>query len=379
MSVSSRRKRAGLKTGFSTGASASAAAGAALETLLTGAPPVSFHLDLPRDGGGLEVAVDSAAALSRSSARAVVIKDAGDDPDVTHKAAVSCEVEMDAGVPEGAVEFAAGEGVGRVTRPGLPLPVGQPAINPVPREMITAALDRVWSERRPGQPRPGVRVTVSVADGEKLAVKTLNPRLGIVGGISILGTTGLVKPFSHEAYTATIDSGLDVALAAGATEIVLTTGGKSEKLAMALRPDLGEVSFIQIADFFGHAIRASVERGVRRLGLVSFFGKAVKQAQGLDYTHAHKAPMELAPVAEWFKAAGTADDLCLEVARANTARHALDLIREAGRLDLVPQVGRRMKAAMAAKAGEVNALQPKMWAAILDHDGEILFRHPEEE
>lgn len=357
-----------LKTGFSTGSAAAAAAKAALACLLGQATPTMVSIPLP-GGERLEVPVAEVEKLGQAQARALVIKDAGDDPDVTHGAAIQALVSLGAGGAEG-VALTGGLGVGRVTRPGLPVAVGQPAINPVPRQMISAALGEAWRELAPGHGPLNVSVEISVPQGQRLARRTLNPRLGILGGISILGTTGLVKPFSHEAYTATIDSALAVARADGHGEVVLTTGGKSEKRAMTLRPDLPEVCFVQIADFFGHALRQAGRHGFQKVGVVCFFGKAIKQAQGLDYTHAHKAPLELARLAGWLSEAGAAHALCQEVRQANTARHALEILEQAGRLDLVEVVGQRLLAAIASLAG--GGLDS--WAVILDYEGQVLFQ-----
>jgi cobalt-precorrin-5B (C1)-methyltransferase len=363
-------KKKSLKTGFSTGTAAAAAAMGALEALLTGTAPAEVEVSLPQ-GGSLTIPVREVTVLATGEARGTVIKDAGDDPDVTHGAAISSLVTWGAedGVG-GEIAFRRGPGVGLVTRPGLPLAVGEPAINPVPREMIAGNLRRVWAKHRPDQTMPGLVVEVGIGDGERLARKTLNPRLGIVGGLSVLGTTGLVKPFSHEAYTATIESGLEVARAMGLREVVLTTGGKSEKIAMGLRPDLPEASFIQIADFFGFSLGETGKRGFKRVGLVSFFGKAVKQAQGLVYTHAHRAPLDLERLAEWLREAGADEKMVGEVAKANTARHALELLRQGGALGLAAVVGQRLETAVRDLAGS----KVEIWVCIVDFDGAILYR-----
>jgi cobalt-precorrin-5B (C1)-methyltransferase len=358
-----------LRTGFSTGTAASAASGAALVYLLTGRALESIDVDLP-GGAILAVAIKNVEKLSDGGVRATVIKDAGDDPDVTHGAAISAKVHrLDRQSNSDEIVIAGGSGVGTVTRPGLPVPVGDPAINPVPRTMIEAAIRRAWQES--GEPGPvRVETVIEVEGGEKLAMRTLNPRLGIKDGISILGTTGLVKPFSHEAYTATIDSALDVVQAAGIDEIVLTTGGKSEKFAMAMRPDLPEASFIQMADFFHYALTQARDRPLRRIGVVSFFGKAVKQSQGLKYTHAHKAAMDLKTLAEWLVAAGADSEMTSLVAEANTARHALEILREHKALDLTSAVGKRMLETVREFAGP----NPDVWVAVLDNDGRILWQ-----
>ena len=290
-----------LRQGFSSGTAATAAATAALRLLLEGRPPEAVPVELP-DGGRLVIAVREARRLSGQAAGAAVIKDGGDDPDVTHGAEIRARVAILPGSGrEPEVILRGGVGVGRVTRPGLPVAVGQPAINPVPRDMIRRALQEVWQERGLSLAEMRLDVEISVPRGEILAQRTLNPRLGIVDGISILGTHGLVKPFSHEGYTGAIDSALSVAAATGLDQVVLTTGGKSEKLARAARPDLPEQAFIQIADFFAHALTGAVKAGMRTIGLVCFFGKAVKQAMGLAYTHAHRAPLDHQRLADWFR------------------------------------------------------------------------------
>ena len=361
-----------LRSGFSTGSASTAAAQAALELLLTGRAPAAVIINLP-ENGLFEVAVKDATLTSERSARASVIKDGGDDPDVTHRAEIIADVFLlgddDADSGDEVIELEGGQGVGRVTRPGLSVPVGEPAINPVPRTMIRDNLRRVWQKfAGPGRPLR-TRVVITVPEGESLARKTLNPRLGVLGGISILGTTGLVKPFSHEAYTSTIESGLSVARAMGLDEAVLTTGGKSEKWAMAHRPDLPEAAFIQIADYFGFAVEEVKKRGFTRLGLVCFFGKAVKQAQGLVCTHAHKAAMDLKTLSEWFADAGADPGLVLAAAEANTARQVLDILTENNRLDLVEIVGRCMERVVHDFWGQGLDL----WVRVIDFDGTVLY------
>lgn len=267
-----------LRTGFSTGSAAAAAAKAALLRLLGAVGPGRVSIPLPSDQC-VEIAVEDVRQEALGQAQATVIKDAGDDPDVTHGAAIQARVSLRPGLL--GLALSGGPGVGLVTRPGLPVAAGQPAINPVPRQMIEAALQEAWRELAPQGEPLAASVEISVPEGQRLARCTLNPRLGIEGGISILGTTGLVKPFSHKAYTATIDSALAVARAAGQGEAVFTTGGRSEKRAQAFRPDLPALCFVQIADFFGHAMRQARQQGFGRLGVVCYFGKAIKQAQGL--------------------------------------------------------------------------------------------------
>ena len=363
-----RKKK--LRTGFTTGTSAAAGAKAALTLLLSGQVLEKVPVNLP-GGGELAIPLECCEKLSPRSAAAKVIKDGGDDPDVTHKAAIRALVELadDTDGPE-EISITGGEGVGTVTRPGLDLAVGEPAINPVPRKMIAKAVREAWEQSgRTGAPR--VKVTISVPRGLDLAKHTLNPRLGIEGGISILGTTGLVKPFSHEAYTATIESGLKVARAAGLEEIVLTTGRRSEKRAMALRPDLPDTRLHPDGGLPFLCPGALRPKGhdQNRAGVL-FRQGGVKQAQALPCTHAHQAPMDLARLAEWLRGGGASPGLCAEVAGANTARHALEVMREYFRLDLCALVGEKALSAMRNFAGPT----PEVWCVVMDYDYSILFK-----
>lgn len=357
-----------LRSGFTTGTAAAAAAKAAVMSAF-GLEFDQVDVSLP-DGGSLKVPVALVIRQVDKSCKAEVIKDAGDDPDVTNKARIAAEVEIAVSKNgHGSLEILGGKGVGLVTKPGLPVEPGNPAINPTPREMIAKAVRQALAWASPDK-EYCVTVTISVKKGEELAQRTLNPRLGVLGGISILGTSGLVKPFSHEAYTETIDLGLSVARAEGVREAVLTTGGKSEKRAMALRPELPETAFVQIADFFGYALGACNSMGILRIGLVSFFGKAVKQAAGLEYTHAHKAAMDLPLLSQWLCEAGLDDQIGAEIAGANTARQALEILRDVGRLDLAGDVGRRMLPSARKFAGA----GPDLWAMIIDYDGTVLYQ-----
>lgn len=340
----------------------------ALETVASGcgAPKkagleVATHrsVDIPLPGGGrLVVPLESVQA----DGWAWVVKDAGDDPDATHGARIGCRVELLPRGPAGAVFIEGGAGVGRVTLPGLPVPPGQAAINPVPRRQIA---DAVGEALRAGGFTGAARVTVMVENGEAIARRTLNPRLGILGGISILGTAGIVKPFSHEAWRATITSGLAVARAAGLTTCAFSTGRRSERMLMAHCPGLPLLAFVQAADFFAFSLRSAVELGFTEIVWGCFFGKLVKMAQGLEYTHAHAGATDFALLAELAaqavqgvceaeaesaahpaKARGRGGEapvaaLPQAVARANTARHALELVE--------PQEARRVFAGLTAQ------------------------------
>ena len=301
---------------------------------------------------------------------AVVIKDAGDDPDVTNGAEIGAQVwsreSLDAAED---IIILGGQGVGRVTKPGLALAVGEPAVNPVPRRMINKALRQVWDKICPDEPRR-LAVEIFVPKGKELARHTLNPRLGIVGGISILGTTGLVKPFSHQAYRATIAASLRVARAAGLKHIVFSTGGKSEGYLKARRPDLPEEALVQMGDYVHFAMKVAAGMGFSEITVGAFFGKALKMAQGFGHTHASQGLADLKKLSRWTLEL-TGDALLAQaVAQANTARQALAILTGGRSGQVVAQVGERMLAALRDFAGS----GPRLIAVVLDFDGTILWQ-----
>jgi len=308
-----------LRTGWTTGTCSSAAAKAATQLLATGVAPADVEVALP-SGQRVSFAVERCESLPDGSCRAAVVKDAGDDPDVTHGAHLTATVRWGAG---SGLELAGGEGVGVVTKPGLGLEVGGPAINPVPRAMITQAVREVVGDR-------GVKVTISVPDGEKLARKTTNRRLGIIGGISILGTTGIVRPFSTASWRASVMQAIQVMAAQGESTLVLCTGGRTEKGAMALLPALDEVCFVEVGDFTGAALRTAVERGLSEVVFVGMVGKLSKLAAGVLMTHYTRSKVDTSLLGRLTRQAGGADALVSQVDEANTARHAYELWQAAG-------------------------------------------------
>ncbi|WP_297055838.1 cobalt-precorrin-5B (C(1))-methyltransferase CbiD [Thermosulfurimonas sp.] len=261
-------KRRKLRTGYTTGACAAAAAKAAVLALL-GEPPSQVEIPFP-DGKRRSLPVKD-VRRENDTARASVIKDAGDDPDITNGVEVVVEVQK-MREEGGEIHLLAGEGVGRVTKPGLPIPPGEPAINPVPREMIRRAVSEALSGRR-----WSLAITVSVPGGEELSRKTLNPRLGIVGGLSILGTTGIVKPLSSEAWLATIEASLSVARAVGLSEVVLSFGRTSE-MAHERHYGLAEEAYVLMGDFVEFALRRTQAFGFRRVWLCGQWAKLLKCA-----------------------------------------------------------------------------------------------------
>lgn len=323
-----------LRTGWTTGTCASAAARAAALHLVTGEPQPWVEVALP-SGRRVTFAVERSAELRPGRTEAVVVKDAGDDPDVTHGSHLTATVSWRG---EPGIELHGGVGVGVVTRPGLGLEVGGPAINPVPRAMISQAVGEVvdTAER-------GVDVTISVPDGEKRARRTTNARLGILGGISILGTTGIVRPFSTASWRASVEQAVSVAAAQDVPAVVLCTGGRTEKGAMELLPGLPPVCFIEVGDFTGAALRRAVEHGVGRVVFVGMVGKLTKLASGVLMTHYTRSKVDTSVLADVTRAVGGADPLAAEVAAANTARHAYELWDAAGLLQsAAPELCRRV-------------------------------------
>jgi cobalt-precorrin-5B (C1)-methyltransferase len=313
-----------LRTGWTTGTCAAAAAKAAATALVTGEPQSRVEIKLPKKGEERRVFFEverCEVGQAGAWAEAVVVKDAGDDPDVTHGAQLMVRVSWREGA---GIELDRGDGVGVVTKPGLGLPVGGPAINEVPRRMISYSLEEVLEpEER------GVRVVVSVPGGEAMAERTTNARLGIVGGISILGTTGIVRPFSTAAWAASVVQAINVMGAQGLDTFVLSTGGLTERAAMRLLPDLEEVCFVEVGDFTGQAIKGAVKNGLRRGFFVGMAGKLAKLAAGVMMTHWTRSKVDNDLLAQITAEAGGSSELVEEVNGANTARHAYELWRAA--------------------------------------------------
>ena len=316
-----------LREGFTTGSAAAAAARAATLYALFGEVPQAVDIPLPpphpSDSGRLTIPIAS-VRNDELGVRATVIKDAGDDPDATHGARIEAHVTLDpafSGVGPH-VLIGGGKGVGRVTLPGLSVPVGRAAINPGPEAQIRAAVLEVLPDYFKGI----ALVVIETPDGEEIARHTLNQRLGITGGISILGTGGIVRPYSHEAWARCIDAAQDVARAAGQASVVLTTGRRSERLFQERYPATPEVCLIQAADFFAHALKAAAARGFTDVVWAVFPGKLVKQAQGFANTHARAAELDLAQLADLARQAGADEVTIAAVAGANTAAQALALV-----------------------------------------------------
>lgn len=395
-------RRGGLRTGWTTGTCASAAAKAAAIGLVNGVVPAFVEVSLP---GGRRVTFpvegagpvmtpgtgrvpgvrpvpggDTAAPLdvppgptprTVRTASAVVVKDAGDDPDCTHGAHITAivawaQADM-VGTDNAADEtgaagsiIVAGRGVGTITKPGLGLPVGAPAVNPVPRRMILAALAEVTNEP--------MTVTIAVPGGEEMAKRTSNERLGIIGGISILGTTGIVRPFSTAAYRASVVQQVDVAAAQGETTMVLCTGSRSEQAALRLYPSLDPVCFVEVGDFSGIALRRCAGHGMTRVDVVAMAGKITKLAAGVMMTHFHRSKVDTDLLAEVAADTGAPPDVVAAATETATARHFFEACQAAGvraPLDRLCQMARERCISHAGGAIECDVV-------MVDFEGDVV-------
>jgi cobalt-precorrin-5B (C1)-methyltransferase len=343
----------GLRTGWTTGTCASAAAKAAAIALATGTPPRQVDVALP---GGARVTFPVEAA---GPATCVVLKDAGDDPDCTDGARVTAAVSWRRSGEKDPL-LVAGSGVGTITLPGLGLPVGAPAINPVPRRMIVASLGEAVD-------RP-VQVSFSVPGGEEMAARTTNARLGIVGGISILGTTGIVRPFSTAAYRASVVQQVDVAAAQGHDHMVLATGSRSERAAQRLLPDVADLCVVEVGDFTGVCLRRVAQRGMARATFVGMAGKIAKLAAGVMMTHFHRSRVDTALLATVAAESAAPAGVVAAATETETARHFFDACIAAGCLEPLAALCRR--AADACRRHVAGALAVDV--LMVDYDGDAV-------
>ena len=357
-------KEAPLRYGWTTGTCAAAAAKAAYTALLTGEFPDPVEVSLPR--GQRPAFALATTARDDGAATAGIVKDAGDDPDVTHGALILATVRR--GPPGGGVTFRAGEGVGMVTRPGLPIPPGEPAINPVPRQMLREAIAEVASAHGDAG---DVEIEIAVPGGEALAAKTMNGRLGIVGGLSILGTTGVVVPYSCSAWIHSIHSGIDVARAAGLTHIAGATGAASEAAVQKLH-GLPETALIDMGDFVGGMLKYVRKHPVPRVTVAGGVGKMTKLAQGLLDLHSRRGSVDLGVLAELAEKSGGSPALAARILSSNTAAEALAHAESEG-VALGDQIAR----AGWDTAAKVVAGDPiEIEIAVFDRDGRLVGHAP---
>ena len=338
-----------LRRGWTTGACATAATKAALMQLWGGAFPVEVSITLPK--GEMPVFLVALAEAGEGWARLGITKDAGDDPDVTHGALIIATVRASGG----GVVFKAGDGVGTVTKPGLPIGVGEPAVNPVPRQMMTdivAEMADVFGQS------PDVEIEISVPGGAELAEKTWNPRLGIQGGLSILGTTGVVRPFSCSAWIASIHRGIDVARADGLAHVAGCTGATSEATVQQLYA-LPDHAMLDMGDFAGGMLKYLAKHPVGRVTIGGGIGKITKLAQGAVDLHSGRSQVDFAALADLAEVP--------EVARANTALEAYEI---AG-ADLATRVAHAALSQVEARFGDAGITYD---IVIIDRKGTIIAR-----
>ncbi len=346
-----------LRKGWTTGACAAAAAKAAFEALLTGRFPDPVTIRLPR--GQRPSFALAERHLEAGVATAGIVKDAGDDPDVTHGVTVRTSVR--AAAPGAGITFKAGPGVGTVTRPGLPLAPGEPAINPGPRGMIADALGDVAEAH---DAAADLDVTVAIPGGEALAEKTWNPRLGIVGGLSILGTTGVVVPYSCSAWIHSIHRGIDVARANGFEHVVAATGKNSEKAARD-RFGLPIEAMIDMGDFAGGMLKYLRRHPVPRVTIAGGFAKLTKLAQGNLDLHSARSQVDFARLADTLGAVGGTDDQVAAARRANTAAEVLDIAGALPLADALAQAARQTAKKAAGGSAGIEVM-------IVDRTGRVL-------
>jgi len=310
-------KRKNLRSGFTTGACATVTSLAAATLLLKQKSSTALSITLPK-GQHVEFYIETCEQLNETEARASTIKDAGDDPDVTHKATIFSRIKLST---KKDVTFFAEKGVGIVTRDGLPIPKGEPAINPIPRKMITEHLIQLADE---SSYDGGFEVYIGVVDGEALATKTMNPRLGILNGLSILGTTGIVRPFSCSAYIASIHQGIDVAHANSITHIAACTGSTSESFIQN-KLALPEIALIEMGDFIGAVLKHLKKVPMEHLTICGGFGKVSKLAAGHKDLHSRVSSIDFNFLAAQASVVGADESVQAKILKANTSIEALDL------------------------------------------------------
>ena len=362
-------KKSSLRTGFTTGTCAAATTKAALSMLINGKRLSNVSVSLPK-GKQMTVNISWSKYDNDKSVTAAAIKDGGDDPDVTNGAEICAKVSL-LDTPDNII-IDGGKGVGRVTKPGLGLEIGKPAINPTPLKMINQAIDEVLGELKN---RYGVSVIISVPKGEQIAKKTDNPRLGIIGGISILGTTGIVIPYSTASFAASIRQSIDVSRAMGSDSVILTTGGRSEDFARSIYGNsIADHAYIQIGDFIGFAIKQCALKKIKKAYVVGFIGKLTKMAMGIKQTHVKGSHVDMNFLAKLASRCGADSELVNKIMLANTARHAGELVDESGLVLFYDMLCQEVHSHL-SKYSE-SQLQIKI--ILLDFEGKIIGDYPKD-
>jgi len=307
-----------LRTGFTTGTSATAGAKAGILAIINQEKIKFVDVTLPKKSK-IQIKIER-CEFDKQKAHCSVIKDGGDDPDVTHGAEICTEILLTKNI--GKIEIDGGAGVGRVTKPGLGLEINSAAINPTPKKMIVENILEAGSSLLK---KNGIKVLISVPKGRELALKTDNPRLGIIGGISILGTSGIVVPYSTASFAASIRQSIDVTIAMGNDIVVLTTGGRSEDFSRKII-NLPDHCFVQMGDFSGYTVQQCAKKGIKKAYVAGFIGKLTKIGMGVKQTHVKGSKVDMKFLAEIAQRCGASNDTIEQIRKANTARHVFEII-----------------------------------------------------
>ena len=361
--IEEKKRRGALKTGYTTGTTATAATKGALYALIE-KPVEQVTVSLPK--GRTAMLRIAWTRIDSGKATCAAIKDGGDDPDATHGAEICSTVSFSDNT--GQIIVDGGKGVGRVTKPGLGLEIGRAAINPTPKKMLEQAVREVANDQLR---KHGVNVVISVPKGEEIAKKTDNPRLGILGGISILGTTGIVLPYSTASFAASIRQSLDVAIAMGADTVALTTGGRSEDFAKGLFK-LPDHCFVQMGDFAGYSIKQCANKKLRKAVIAGFVGKLTKMAMGVKQTHVAGSHVDMEFMARLAAECKAPPKLVQEIRGANTARHVSEIVTKNNLVGYFDLVCKKVHEQMSEHARG----QLEIEVVMFDFDGKVTGRYP---
>ncbi len=353
-----------MRTGFTTGTCATAGAKAALVCIINQKKIDHIDVTLPKKSQ-IKIKITD-CKFEKNSATCTVIKDGGDDPDVTHGAEIITQVTLDQNV--GKIEIDGGEGVGRVTKPGLGLDIGAAAINPTPTKMIRENILEIAQDILA---KNGIKVLVSVPKGRELAIKTDNPRLGILGGISILGTSGIVVPYSTASFAASIRQSIEVTRAMGDDTVVLTTGGRSEDYSRKII-SLPDHCFVQMGDFSGYTVQVCAKKGIKKAHVAGFIGKLAKMAMGVKQTHVKGSKVDMKFLSELAKKCGASQNVVDKIKSANTARHVFEITNEnkvQGYFDMICKEAHMQLRKYSDNKFEIEVI-------MFDFDGKIIGLYP---
>ena len=355
-----------LRTGFTTGTSATAASIAGILSILNQEKIKSVDVLLPKKDK-IKININS-CEFEKNHARCSVIKDGGDDPDVTHGAEIVVDLELTSN--PNSIEIDGGEGVGRITKPGIGLEIGQAAINPTPRKMITENLILTAKEILE---KNGIKVLISVPKGKELAPKTDNPRIGIVGGISILGTSGIVMPYSTASFAAAIRQQISVVVSMGDDTVVLTTGGRSEDYARKIL-EFPEHSYIQMGDFSGYTLSQCAKKDIKKAYVCGFIGKFAKMATGVKQTHVKGSKVNMQFLSEIAKKCKAEQTIIKKIKNANTARNVQEIILENNIEGFFDEICSQVYKQLTNHSENKTPIE----IILFDFDGNVLARYPKQ-